>query len=618
MHPGRLRLFGSIMRQSASSLILISLTLSFVMIVGACKRAPIPEAPTMTSKPITTQGRGVGTPEKTLSQPADEATEPVSSPNIEQPYPLPTNIIIPETGLPYPQPSAVDGVPTNGATSPSAYPPPLSTSTQPTQTPTPSATTFIPAYPGASPMPTSAATIPYPGPLFTSTNPYYPGPLFTSTSPSYPGPATATPRATRTPSRSVTAGATSSGSGSPTVVSTPGTATPVPTPTELPIRPPLLPPPEGSTVTIWHSWGSAETDTLQAIIQSFTRSYPDVMFSLLYIPLDDLFATYREAAYLGQGPSLLLGPSQWGLRLYDETLITDLAAYVPDASLANINPAALSSGKYHNALISLPLSQHGLVMYRNTALISTYPTSFDELISLSLQTTRKGVVGSYLERGSYFSSPGIIGLGGRLMDENGDPAFNDQYGIEWLDLLEDYDEAGAVTFNTNRDLDMFKRGRVGIIIDGTWNISTLAESIGAENLAIDPWPPYGAGHISGWVETDNIFMNANTTGDNQYAALTFMSYLLDPDVQMHLAEVGHIPAVITTLPRDLIIQQAMEAFSDGVPYPNEIDEYLLGVYWKELDNVIRNVFEGGAEPARALEIANNNIRQIIREIQTAP
>ena len=49
--------------------------------------------------------------------------------------------------------------------------------------------------------------------------------------------------------------------------------------------------------------------------------------------------------------------------------------------------------------------------------------------------------------------------------------------LDWngLSLLTDYDAAGAVTFNTNWDLDMFKRGRVGIIIDGTWN-----------TLAVDP------------------------------------------------------------------------------------------------------------------------------------
>jgi ABC-type glycerol-3-phosphate transport system substrate-binding protein len=371
-------------------------------------------------------------------------------------------------------------------------------------------------------------------------------------------------------------------------------------------------------VTIWHSWGSAETTALQSIIQSFQDLYPDVTFSLQYIPLDDLFNSYYDAAYLGQGPSLLLGPSNWGPELFDETLITDLNPYTSANYLANINPAALSSGEYQNSLISLPLSQHGLVMFRNSALIATPPKSMDELISLSHQATHAGVVGSYLERGSYFSSPAIIGLGGRLMDEEGYPAFNDQFGLEWLDLLQAYDEAGAVTFNTNRDLEKFKQARVGIIIDGTWNISMLAQAIGAENLAIDPWPTYGTGHMSGWVETDSIYLNATTTGDDRFAALSFMGYLLDPNVQMHLAEVGFIPSVITSQPRDMLISQAMLAFMKGVPYPIATDSSILSLYRNELDKAIRDVFDRGIDPASALQTADNNIRQALEETEITP
>ncbi|OGO60868.1 MAG: hypothetical protein A2032_07375 [Chloroflexi bacterium RBG_19FT_COMBO_49_13] len=357
---------------------------------------------------------------------------------------------------------------------------------------------------------------------------------------------------------------------------------------------------------------------LQSIIDAFKRLYSDVTFSLLYIPSDDLFNKYREASYHGRGPGLLLGPSEWGYKLYNEALISDIQQYVPGEYLTNINPAALASGKYNDALISLPLSLHGLVMYRNTSILSTAPYSFNELIALSQQVTHGGVVGSYLERGATFSSPDILGLGGRLMDNNENPAFNDLYGQEWLDLLKAFDEAGAVTFNTNRDLDMFKRGRVGIIIDGSWNASILAQAIGADNLAIDPWLTFGTGHMSGWVETDSIFLNANTTGNDQFAALSFIGYLLDPNVQMRLAEVGHIPSVTTTQPRDLFIQQAMVAFSDGVPYPNSIDPYVLNIYWNELDWAIKNVFEAGVDPEMALSTADRNITQIFRELRTEP
>jgi ABC-type glycerol-3-phosphate transport system substrate-binding protein len=204
------------------------------------------------------------------------------------------------------------------------------------------------------------------------------------------------------------------------------------------------------------------------------------------------------------------------------------------------------------------------------------------------------------------------------MDEDGYPTFNNQFGVEWLDLLADYDAAGAVTFNTNWDLDKFKRGRVGIIIDGTWNISALAQVIGAENLAIDLWPTYGTGHMSGWVESDSVFLNSNVTGDDRSAALAFMGYLLDPDVQMHLAEVGHIPSVSSTAPRDPLIQQAMRAFSYGAAYPITVDQSVLDLYQKELDKVIQNVFVNGADPSEALKAASDNITVQLNNMQPSP
>ena len=618
-----------------------------MVILGGCRRAATPEPPALTIIPISTGGTEQATPVGTSSQTAGQVTETGGAPTVEQPYPLSTNPIIPETGIPYPQPSSDVAVPTVGTTPISPYPEPLATSTQsvtpipqatetptinsptpttsPTEplltspTPSPTATnTSISANPNSSPNPYVGATPPYIGPVISNTPIPYLSPQVTSTPPTYQASATTTQRPTQTANKLVTASGTPNGTISPTTTPSPGAGTPLTTPTEMPPRPPLSPPPAGSSVIIWHSWGSAETAALQSIIQSFQRLYPTVTFSLQYIPQDDLYNSYADAASIGQGPSLLLGPSNWGPELFKGKLITDLDSYVPSNYLVNINPVALSSGEYNNSLISLPLSQHGLLMFRNTSLISKAPTSMDELKALSLEATHGGIVGSYLERGSYFSSPAIIGLGGRLMDENGYPAFNDEYGLEWLDLLGAYDAAGAVTFNTNWDLERFKQARVGIIIDGSWNTSVLAQSIGIDNLAIDPWPTFGTGHMSGWVETDSIFLNSNTIGDNRFAALSFMGYLLDPTVQMYLAEVGHIPTVMTTQPRDIFIKQSMVAFLNGVPYPITVDDQVLSIYRNELDNAIRGVFDHGMDPKSALQTAEDNITRALSGMEAVP
>ena len=341
-------------------------------------------------------------------------------------------------------------------------------------------------------------------------------------------------------------------------------------------------------------------------------------FSLQYIPLNDLYATYQAAAYNGIGPSLLLGPAKWGPSLFDEQLVSDLTSYVPPDFLSTINPVALSSGKYKEYLISLPLSQQGMVMFRNKLIIKSAPPTFDDLTSTAQTVTHGGLVGSYLERGAEFSSADIIGLGGQLMNADGYPEINNQYGLEWFQLLTDYDVAGAVTFNTNWDLEMFKRGRVGIIIDGTWNINYFSQVLGVENIAIDPWPTYGPGNLSGWVEANSVFFNPNTSGGDRLAALSFMGYLLDPNVQTRLAEVGHIPSVSNALPRDPLIKQAMIAFSSGAAYPINISDDVIEIYQDELNNAIYSVFVKGVSPSEALKLASENIVTQLENIPVEP
>ena len=617
--------------------------LALMLAIGACKRVPTTVAPMITSVLSTVQGTAQGTPTEVSSQPVPLATSTSTVQATQVPYPVvtyPTQAAQTEETSPPPSEQILlkteTATPTPSTTPLSTYTHPPTAQIQATLTASPSESPVLPAFtatetppwmypaPEVSPYPTSAETESYPGPIInpapTSANTEpYPGPVNTPTTQSGQGPlATPTQRATRTPSGSITPPTPGGGGGVPSPTPYQITGTPGATPTELPPRPPLSPPPAGSSVTIWHSWSAAETDVLRQIIRSFQRAYPDVTFTLTIVPLDDLESTYLVAAYPGQGPSILLGPANWGPELFNQTVVADLKPFIPDDYLADINPAGLSSGEYHDALISLPLSLHGTVLFRNNTLITTSPASVEELIDLSRQATHGGFMGSYLERGSNVSAANIIGLGGALIGQEGNPLFDDAFGLQWFDLLDAYDEAGAVTFNTNRDLQMFKRGRVGIIIDDSSKISQLAQTLGAENLSIDPWPAFGSGHMAGWVEADSIYLNANTTGDDRFAALAFMGYLLDPNIQMRLAEVGHIPSVLTTQPRDRLIREAMEAFIGGEPYPITTDSTLLNLYWSELDKAIRDVTVRGVDPQTALESARIKIEQTLRALRTIP
>jgi arabinogalactan oligomer/maltooligosaccharide transport system substrate-binding protein len=200
------------------------------------------------------------------------------------------------------------------------------------------------------------------------------------------------------------------------------------------------------------------------------------------------------------------------------------------------------------------------------------------------------------------------------MDRNGDPMFNDEKGVDWLNLLLKIQEAGIPgEWYTDNDVNLFKAGQAGIIIDGTWNMSGLVEAIGAENVAIDPWPAVGEeGHLSGYVQVENLYLNSNTEGDDQRAAWKFMEFFLSPEAQALLTEVGHIPSVAGVEISDPLMLQAVEAFAGGVAFP-VIPE--MGAYWDPMETAIKSVADEGADPAAALQTAYDSIVAAIEEIR---
>jgi arabinogalactan oligomer/maltooligosaccharide transport system substrate-binding protein len=140
----------------------------------------------------------------------------------------------------------------------------------------------------------------------------------------------------------------------------------------------------------------------------------------------------------------------------------------------------------------------------------------------------------------------------------------------------------------------------------------LAEAIGADNLAIDPWPTYGEGHLSGYVQTENIYLGTNVEGDDQMAAWKFIEFFLSADAQAILAGVGHIPAVAGVEITDPHMQQAAAAFEGGAAFP-VIPE--MGAYWESMDNALKLVFDEGTDPAEALQTAYDSIVAKIEEIR---
>ena len=385
---------------------------------------------------------------------------------------------------------------------------------------------------------------------------------------------------------------------SPTATITPITN---PTPTEVFLR---------GTITLWHAWDDDDLQVLLQVIDDFKNTHPEVNFDVLYVPFDDLFSRYELSVVEGGGPAILIGPDRWGPRLFDSGNVVDLSNLVDDTWLESFNPAALEMVRYRQKFIGLPYLISGVVLYRNQNIIPTPAVTFNDFVFSARNASTGEVLGAVLERSFFYSGAHLFGLGGQLMDDKGQPVFNNERGLAWLDLLSSFENAGPTEFSSDNDLLLFMEYRVGYLVEGTWKREILGDSIGYDNLVIDPWPAYGDGQLSGFVLSRNLYLNPHVMGESYEAIWSFCQFFLSPKYQSQLSDLGHIPVLLDLEVEDPLTKQAMEALVSGKPYP-AVPE--MEIYATALENALRSVFFDGISPDIALNEASGIILESLSQ-----
>jgi len=385
------------------------------------------------------------------------------------------------------------------------------------------------------------------------------------------------------------------------------TEAPTEAPTEVVTEAPAAP----VTITMWHSKKESETASFNDVVAAFQAANPNVKVELLFVPDADLRGKFETAAGSGEGPTLLLGAADWGPAMYKAMLLADLTAQMPADLLAKVNPAALASVQYDGALVGMPWNVKGVVLYRNKSIVADAPTSLDDFIAKAKAAKSGDVEGAVFEYGPFFSWGHLYATGTALMDAKGDPTFNDANGIAFLDAMKKIKAEGiSMTFNTDDDVNLFKTGKAGMIIDGSWNLGDLSKALG-ENLVVDVWP---AG-MSGFVQNDNIYVNANASEEQVAAAASFIQFLLTPEAQAFLMDptkANSLPVISGMEITDPLAKQVVAALAGGVAFP-VIPE--LNAYWGPFETALKQVVEEGADSKTALQTAYDAIVAALPEIR---
>ncbi|GAB4477081.1 MAG: maltose/maltodextrin ABC transporter substrate-binding protein MalE [Anaerolineales bacterium] len=396
------------------------------------------------------------------------------------------------------------------------------------------------------------------------------------------------------------------------------TATTLPTPTLTP-TPAVL----NGTISIWHSWDETQRAALFRTISVFQSLYPQVQFDVLYVPAIDLVNRFEEALSQGAGPTLLIAPAHWGARFYEQGYVLELDRYDISAIAENLNEAALETGVYRGKRICLPITMNGVVLYRNKNLIPTTAQTFEQLRAFATTATESGIVGADLERSFFFSGGHLVGLGGLLLTADGLPAFQQEdyhFALEWLELLKAFEQVGMTEYNSDNDLKLFQQGRVGLIVEGSWNRYLIAGEVGPLNLAIDPWPTYQDGYLAGFVQSEGIFLTRNIQHEQNDLSWLFVQTLYTSEALSGLGNVGLIPAIRSNQLADHggpitigdpFITQSITALEKGIAYPTAPE---MEIVQKQMDSILRAVLFQGMNHRVALQLA---YERILEEINTS-
>jgi maltose-binding protein MalE len=378
------------------------------------------------------------------------------------------------------------------------------------------------------------------------------------------------------------------------------------------------------TVSIWHSLDDQHLPWLLKGVNEFQSQYPHVQFDISFVPALDLETSYEIASSEGRQPMILIGPASWGPELYDQGWVADISGLASNDIIDRLNAAALGASQYANALIGLPISMEGVVLYRNPSLIFERANTLDDMISLARHANRGDVRGAWLERSFYYSGGHLSGLGGELMDSNGYPAFNDEFGIEWVNLLRTFELMGPTEFFGDNDLQAFRENRAGYLIESTAIRKSLSDAVGTTNIAIDPWPIFENGSLSGYVEAENIYLSPDALSIPGVPAWEFVETLYSADMLNSLAATGMIPAIKASAAfapgsgisiNDDLTRQAMIALEDGVTYPVVAE---MDFYPPQMNIALQSIFFDNVEPEAALQSAEEAIVESVSAMQSTP
>lgn len=373
------------------------------------------------------------------------------------------------------------------------------------------------------------------------------------------------------------------------------------------------------------SWGSKGTDPVYKMIESYTKTYPNVTIKTVNVSWDDYWTKLPLALKGKNGPAVfnIHNSHDALIRPYAADYDIDTKSLESDYSTASVHEDENGKVKYIDSVINTGNIYYNKTLWSEAGLTDAdIPTTWDEFIQVAQKLTKtdgsKMTQAGFNFNGDAYSAiyQGLNYQKGELLfSEDGKKAnYNNDVTKENMQFLKDlYDKykVGSVDFG-NDYTQSFGNGQSAMIYAWGHMEGTLKEKYPDIDYGVFATPTFSEGTPFAYDRYNGEStpgVNKNQSKEQQAVAQDFIKYLLANDdyIREAVSELNSFPAK-TSLQndKDILSKPVMTAIQPRVdrliwpgPAPSTVESSGTTAF--------QNVFQNGMSIDKALKKAQDQM-----------
>ncbi len=312
---------------------------------------------------------------------------------------------------------------------------------------------------------------------------------------------------------------------------------------------------EKITLTFWHAMSKGHSPILEELTNRFNQSQDKVEIVLIdQGTYDDLQKKIFESIAADEPPVLAQVYENWTTKLVKANVIEDVQRYIgpvfTQEEIDDIIKGFQKSNTWDDIMYTVPFNKSITILYANTDLVPTIPTTWDELVEAAKAATKDVDGDGFIDIYGYGIRPNVDAFniflrqaGGTFLNEGQTEAiFNNEAGQRALQFMHDmiYKHKCAVINNGYLN-DPFGEEKLAMYMDTSVGIPYTIKAVG-DKFNWTTAPVVADQEQAAIFAGTNIAVFSKHSEDVKLAAMLYLKYITNTENTIYWAvNSGYLP-----------------------------------------------------------------------------